>query len=367
VDFDLQGLVGIRLVGASPDDAARVSRQIGPVRGAIQGSPDILIRFVDRLPGSGPTRYLGWNDAGFTDDAFLVFRSRRGGAVRAQIDLAQIGRGCEILCQSGLSGVPLLIPILNLTVLAKGIIPVHASSFSLDGTGVLVAGWAKGGKTEALLGFMSRGARYIGDEWVYVDPDGGRLYGIPEPMKVWDWHLEEVPQFRSGLSGPERIRLRVMKVGERLERSFARGVRGAKGPTKATEPVASLVTRRRFVRVPPARLFGSASCVLTGSLDRIFLVVSHDSSRVSVEPADPQEVARRIVFSSQHERLDFLSYYYKFRFAFPDAPNSHLDGAEEAQLQGLLKAFAGKQAHVVYHPYPAPILEMANAMAPMIR
>jgi hypothetical protein len=363
VDFDLHGLVGIRLVGASPGDAAGVARQLGPIMEPLQRPPDILVRFVDRLPAAASVRYLGWNDAGFTDEAFLVFRSRRGGAVRAQIDFARIGRGCEILCQSGLSGVPLLVPIVNLTLLAKGIIPVHASAFTHSGTGVLVTGWAKGGKTETLLGFMSRGAQYIGDEWVYLGPDGGRLYGIPEPMKVWDWHLEDLPQFRSVISRPERFRLRAMSVGDRVERALARG---AGRPSTAEGRTMSLMARRRFVRVPPARLFGTTSCVLTGSLDKIFLVVSHESSQVSIEPADAQEIARRIVFSLQHERLDFLSYYYKFRFAFPEAANPHIDEAEGTQLQGLLRAFAGKEAYVVYHPYPAPILRMVDAMAPFI-
>jgi hypothetical protein len=127
-----------------------------------------------------------------------------------------------------------------------------------------------------------------------------------------------------------------------------------------------LVDRRSFVRVPPAALFGSESCVLKGPLDKIFLAITRDSPEVTVEPEDPEEVARRIVFSMQHERLDFLSYYYKFRFAFPHAENPHIEQAMEGQLKGLLEGFAGKEAFVVYHPFPAPIVTMADAMAPFV-
>jgi hypothetical protein len=364
-EFDLHGLLGIQLVGASRRDAAGVAQQLGLVAGRLQGPPDIRIRFVDRLRSTSPTRYLGWNDAGFTDDSFLVFRSRRGGPVRAQIDFARIGRGCEVLCQSGLSGVPLLVPIVNLTLLAKGIIPIHSSAFLYQGSGVLVTGWAKGGKTEALLGFMARGAQYIGDEWVHLSSDGAGLYGMPEPMKIWDWHLKEVPQFRSVLTPRERLRLGTLRVGTGLQ-GILQGEREGKRRSIGLQQAMSLMARRRFVRVPPARLFGEASCALQGNLDTIVLVVSHDSPDVSVEPAEPEEVARRIVFSLQHERLDFLSYYYKFRFAFPEAANPEIDEAERTQLEGLLRAFAGKPAYVVYHPFPAPIHRMVDAMAPFI-
>ena len=191
VDYDLHGIVGIRLLGASESDVAAVTAQLGPIRAVLDRDPDVVIRFVDRLPVSN-LRYLGREEAGFTDDAFLVLRSRKARA-RVQIPVEEIGGRCEIVCESGLPAVPLLIPIVNVTALAKGVVPVHAAAFVHRGSGVLVTGWAKGGKTESLLGFMSHGAEYIGDEWVYVSADGRRLRGIPEPVRVWDWHLDDLP------------------------------------------------------------------------------------------------------------------------------------------------------------------------------
>ena len=82
----------------------------------------------------------------------------------------------------GLPAIPLLVPIVNLTALANGALPLHASAFVHRGTGVVATGWSKGGKTEALLAFSANGARYVGDEWVYVAADGSRVSGIPSPF-----------------------------------------------------------------------------------------------------------------------------------------------------------------------------------------
>jgi len=156
--------VGIRLCNASPGDVAAVTRQLGPIQAPLTREPDIVIEFVDQVRLSSPLRYLGVNDSAFTDDAFLVLRSKNKARAMVQIPFADIGQQCRIVCATGLPAVPLLIPILNLTALNRGILPLHASAFRYRDTGVLTTGWSKGGKTETLLAFMDRGANYIGDE-----------------------------------------------------------------------------------------------------------------------------------------------------------------------------------------------------------
>ena len=75
VDYDVHGLVGVRLLGAGPRETAAVDRQLGPSRRSLEREPDITVRFVDRLELHGPVRLIGLHDAGYTDDAFLVLRS----------------------------------------------------------------------------------------------------------------------------------------------------------------------------------------------------------------------------------------------------------------------------------------------------
>jgi hypothetical protein len=363
IEYDLHGIVGIRLVGARAGDVAAVEAQLGPIRAALDREPDIVIRFVERLPTSN-LRLLGREEAAFTDDAFLVLRSKKARA-RVQIPVEEIGGRCEIVCESGLPAVPLLIPIVNVTALAKQVVPLHAAAFTHRGTGVLVTGWAKAGKTESLLGFMSHGAEYIGDEWVYVSADGRRLCGIPEPVRVWDWHLDDLPLYRSLLTWRERAKLLVIRAAMRAD-----GLRPARS-RHASRPGAlgrmmSLVEQQAWVLIDPARLFGPDSCSLQGSFDKLFFIVSHESPEVRVSQTDPLDVARRMVFSLQHERLDLVSHYQMFCFAFPGRSNAVLEEAEASQRAALERAFADKEAYVITHPYPAPIPAVYEAMDALI-
>ena len=364
VDYDVHGLARIRLVDASASDLAAVTRQLGPVQAPLAGEPDIVVRFVERLPASGPVRYIGLEEAGFTDDAFLVLRGTHKSRVRVQIPLDDVGRRCELVCETGLPAVPLLIPILNLTVLAKGIVPVHAAAFVYEGTGVLVTGWAKGGKTETLLAFMSNGADYVGDEWVYLDADGEKAYGVPEPIKIWDWHLPDLPEYRARLGWRRRSRLAALKGARAAGHATERASRG-RTPRLVARGM-PLLERQLYTHVHPEKLFGRESCVLAGSVDKVFFVVSAEREDVAVEEIDAEEVARRMVFSLQHEQLDFLSYYLRFRFAFPDISNPLIEGSEEAQRDLLARALRGKEAYLVSHPFPASIPALFDATASVL-
>jgi hypothetical protein len=362
VDFDLHGLAGVRLIGASPTDVAVVRRQLGLVQASLDREPDIVIRFVDHLATGSRIRYVGVGEAAFTDDAFLVLRSKHKAPARVEIAFTQIGEAVEIVCEHGLPAVPFLIPILNLTVLARGVLPLHASAFVHSGTGVVATGWSKGGKTEALLAFAARGAEYVGDEWVYVTGDGSRVHGIPEPIRIWGWHLRQLPQYEALVSRADRTRLRAIELFLGSERALRR-VRVGRGAVSALTRLAPLLSRQLFVDIEPERLFGRVGAQ-SGPFDRLFFLVSSDAPKIAVEPVDPLEVGERMVFSLQHERLDFLAAYLKHRFAFPPAANPFIEQLEEIQRKALARAFADKPAFVVHHPYPFSLDDLFEAMSP---
>jgi hypothetical protein len=363
-EYDLHGIVGIRLVGATARDVAAVDGQLGSIRAPLEREPDIVVRFVDRLEPRSRVRLLGLDEAAFTDDAFLLLRSRHKSRARAQIAFDQIGGRCEVVCETGSPGVPLLIPLLNLTALSKGVVALHAAAFTYEGTGVLVCGWAKGGKTETLIAFTARGAQFVGDEWIYVAPDS-RLYGLPQPIRLWDWHLPDLPEYRALLTRGDRTRLRALggfqATSEAARRTLADGAAG-----KLMSRMLPLVERQRYVSIPPERLFGPESCALSGRLDRLVFVVSHESPEVTAEEIDPQEVADRMVFSQQYERLGLMSTYLAYRFAFPEARNEWLEQVQDLERRLLSEAVAGKPAQVVHHPFPAPIPGLFDAIAPVL-
>lgn len=78
--------------------------------------------------------------------------------------------------------------VVRLTFVAHGHVPVHASAFVHRSTGVLVAGWAEGGKTELLLALANHGAEYVGDEWAVLSPAGRSMFGVPVAVAIRDWH-----------------------------------------------------------------------------------------------------------------------------------------------------------------------------------
>ena len=204
-DFDLHGIVGIRLLDATVGDIAKVQRQLGPLQATLDRDPDITIRFVDRATTKTVT-YAGLNEGGFNEDGFFVLQGRDGVIAKVLLPFEQIGHDLRISCERAMPMVPDLLAIINLIALTKGVLPLHASAFSIEGTGVLITGWAKAGKTETLLGCMNQGARYIGDEWVYLTPDGSML-GLPEPIRLWAWHLEQFPEILHARRRRDRMRL----------------------------------------------------------------------------------------------------------------------------------------------------------------
>lgn len=364
VDYDLHGLAGVRVVDASPADAAAVARQLGPIEAPLDREPDIVIRFVDSLATASPVRYLGPGEAGFTEDDFFVLRSKHKTPAKVRVGFAEVGGRCEIVCEHGAAAVPLLIPILNLTVLRRGAAPLHASAFVYEGAGVVTTGWSKGGKTEALLAFLSRGAEYVGDEWVYASADGERVFGIPEPIRVWDWHLRDLPGYRGVIPAGERARLRAIRSVLSLERSLSSTSARSVAPVRALRRLSPVLRRQLFVDVPPERLCAGGLGTLSAGFDRLFFLGSHESPEIVVERVDPLEVARRMVFSHQHERLDFLGTYLKFRFAFPDRINPIIEKAAQLERESLERVLAGKACYAVHHPYPVSLPALFDAMSP---
>ena len=377
VDFDLGGVVGLRLLGAGKREVSAVERQLGPIRRALAREPDVVVRFVERLELAGPLRFIGLRDAAYTDGEFLILRGKHESRLRAAVPLDQVGRErCEIRCERGLSAVPMLVPILNATLLARGHLPLHAAAFVHRGRGVVATGWSKGGKTETLLAFMANGARYVADEWLYLAPGGAGMFGIPEPIRVWSWHLRSLPQLRARLTAGERARLSVLGlVAGGMSRVTADGARHRSVATRTLNRASALIESQLCVDLEPARLFGSAPA-LNGSAggladaghsaslrpEHVLFVVSHERPEISMHAIEPREVAERMLFSLAEEDQRLVTLYNKFRFAFPGRTNEILERAHERRRELLHAALAEKHTLEVRHPYPVSLPELFRAV-----
>jgi hypothetical protein len=363
-DLDLHGIVGIRLLDATPADRQAVTAQLGPIAKRLDRDPDIVIRFTDRLQTSGPLRFIGAAEAAFTDDAFLILRSRYKSPARVQIAFDEIGRQCEIVCERGLRAVPLLLAIINLTVLARGGIALHATAFHYRGRDIVVTGWSKSGKTEMLLAFLEHGAHYIGDEWIYLSPDGSTICGIPEPVRVWDWQLAQLPHYRGGLDRGSRLRLGALRFGSACLGAAAR----FSGPavTRHVQRLQGLVERQRYAFLRPANAFAGGASPTTGTLGHVFFLMNAEVPAAYAQRVDPEWVAERMVFSLAEERQPLMSAYRQFRFAFPQRRSALVEAASSMERRRLSALLAGHPCHVVYHPYPPSILRLYDTVAPLL-
>lgn len=356
-DFDLHGVVGIRLVNASAGDAAKVERQLGPLRAPLHRDPDITIRFVDSATDK-PISYAGLEDGGFNDDGFFVLRGKGGVQAKARIPFDRIGHGLEIICERAMPAVPHLLAIINVTALTKGVLPLHATAFTSDSTGVLVTGWAKGGKTESLLACMAEGAHYVGDEWIYLTDDGLML-GLPEPIRLWAWHLQQMSPLLASRPLGDRLRLGTWRRVATLATKAADMSWPGAGLMRKGAPI---ITRQAHLQVPPAELFGHAAIDLRGNLDAVVLVLNHDSPQIVVEEVDEAEISGRMAASLVDERADFLAHYHQFRYAFPERANDVIDTASDVERQLLGARLDKRPAVKVLHPYPCDIAALGRTV-----
>ncbi|MEO7188170.1 MAG: hypothetical protein ABIW58_07190 [Sphingomicrobium sp.] len=367
VDYDIHGLLGIRLIHPSPGDIGKVSGQIGLLPTSLSREPGIVIHFVDALPIEAPLCHLGREDVGYTDGQFVLLRSHNLARARTQLAFETFDKRIEITCESGLPAIPLLRPLINLAMLARGIVPVHAAAFEHSGKGVLVTGWSHGSKTGTLLSFMADGAKFVGDEWIYLDADRDRMVGLPDHLEARPWYLRDLPLYRRHAGRKERLRV---AVAERAARWLAPKVPGSERRNSLTSKIIRFAHHalmdQQSIDLTPTALFGREACKLESGLDVIIVAISRDSPDISVKTAPVERVATQMAASFMFEQASLLSCYQKYLFAFPGRRNALLDQAEEIYHGHALRALAGKRAYTMLHPYPVSIHALRNAVRPLL-
>ena len=363
LDYDIGGVVRLRATKASGLDVALMTRLFGPPS-PISGEPDLTVRFSPEIVATS-LRYVGRNAAAFTDDDFFLMGPKTG-RIDARIPFASLGQPCELECRSGLGHVPLLFDAITLTCMRKGFVALHGSAFVHDGTGVLVLGWEKGGKTETLLAFANHGARYVGDEIVMLAGDGSSMFGIPFPISIWDWNFDQIPALLPPLSPRKKLLFGLVRGLAAVRDGHLRGRRDRTMAIRALDTLIKPLRERLRIWAVPARLFEGRIWPGRAPVDLVVLSVSHDRPDVTVESCDPEEIALRMRGSNERERTGLLDHYRAFRFAFPDRPNALLDSIDEQQGTLLRRALAGKTSFVVRHPYPVAFEPLYRHMASLV-
>lgn len=361
VDFDIHGLIGMRLINASAGDLAAVCRQVGDFRKALLRPPDVTLRFMNCLSTS-PVQHLG-PGKGFTNGEFLSITAETG-RPGSSIPLDQLGSPCEIVCASGQKSLPLLMPILNLSALAKGCAVIHGSALVHNGVGIILAGWAGSGKTNALLGFVSIGAEFIGDEWILLRADGEQMYGFGGQIGLSASHFETLGATNLGFQGARRIFLDGLSLSSQmLKQMFKRKGKHSRARSVTARALSAL--QESFIpRRTPRELFPGHVRSLAAKPSKLFLLLRHDSPQITLERAAPPELALRVAHLVQHEQSTLMEHYHAFRFAFPDRANTLIECMAERRQQLLTSALAGMETYIVRHPYPFSFADLYRSILP---
>ena len=360
LDVDVHGVLALRFLTPGAREAAAVRRTFGRLVTPLDRSPDVVVRFVDRLPLGG-LRFVEAGRSGFTDDGFVLL-AHGGQSVRARLPMDRAGTTCELVCERDRRFLPVLLPFLRLAALARGYAPLHASAFELDGAGVIAAGWAHGGKTSALLAFAGHGARYVGDDLVLLRGDGGRMCGLPAPLELSAVQAAALPAARDRGA---RARL-AMAHAARLVGDLEARLPHAAGGGAAREllrRVSPALLRRLAVTVTPEAAF-AGGVPLEAEPQTLFLLMTHARSGVEVERADPAEVAGRVALSIRHELLGLHEQYLAYRYAFPARENALLEAADVLAESLVRGALARLRTFVVRHPSRVPPAALQAAMRP---
>jgi hypothetical protein len=363
IDYTVHGLITIRLVDPPPSAVRELEFLLGPSEGRPAEEPDVCITYVEGLSSRGALRYIGLNESAYDSEGFYLLNER---GRRATFDFERLGEPCTFVCERGGSIFPYLLPVISLRLLRKGYVMLHAASFAYEGTGVLVMGWQKGGKTETLLAFMAAGAQYLADEWTILSPAEGKMWGVPGALQVWDWHLRYLPEYWARLRPAERARLRLLRLYQRAYHHVPRGWRG-RGPGGQWLERLSLDGGNALVgqtRSAPQRLFREQVRQGSAPIDVAFLAGVGTALRL--ETVTPSEIARRMVASLAFERRALLARYEQFRFAFPDRHSEILETAREREFEYLNQALEGRPAYEIVHPYPVPLHALYEACMPVL-
>lgn len=358
-EFDIHGVLGVKLLDAKASDVATVRRHLGPLEEQLLREPDLVVRFVKHLPRA-ETEHQTLRSKGFAKDSFLVF-DERATREAAQIAVNFDRQPCEILCRSGLRSITVLLPLLSLLALKKDYVAIHGSAFVYDGVGVVMAGPATSGKTTILLGFASLGAEFVGDDWVLLRRDGQRMHGLPAAIELSPKHAESSLLVRHTLGSFRRMGFdilgAVMAVADDSRGTFVK---------PAARRLLTAIQRRIVPRAHPQHIFTKCAKSFSAKPQKVFLLMKHSDPVVHVKEIHRKEMAELLSRLAENEQKSIMELYRTYRFAFPKCKNMFFDGAFTRQRNTLSDAVAAQETYIIRHPYPIRFADLYKTISPFL-
>jgi hypothetical protein len=350
INFDLFGIVRMRLENPTEDDIESMKKQIGFEPSEFEYEPDIIIRFTPDLV-TPDFAFLDINSAGFTKDDFYLISSEKP-YKKIKIPFEKIGSKIEIVCEHGVKSIPLLNHLINFTFLGKNYLPLHSSGLSFNGKGMLIMGWAHGGKTSALMSFAMHGANYVGDDWVILYPKENLMYGLPLPISIKEWQFSQIPKLLPKKNAKQKMIFGIIHSLDFVYKYASKIGMNKIALINLLGDVLPTLKKQLKVQISPGKIFGDRIQKNGTPLNFVLLTLSHGSEEIRIEECDWKEVVDRMINSNKFEQISMFKFYEVFKFAFPNRKNEFLENSVQLQHQLLTEALMNKKSYKVSHPYP---------------
>ena len=364
IDIDFWGLVGIRFENISVKDLNSIASSYSSFTSSLDREPDIIVRFVNEIKTTNLV-FLGQDLAAYDEKNFYLFNDSLE-RKKVVIPFEKIGQKLEIICEKGIDSIPLLNHIINFYFIKKDYIPVHSSALYYNDKGILAMGWTKGGKTETLLSFANHAAKYVGDEWVVLSTDGSEMFGLNEPVTIWQWQLPYISKLINSVGFTNKLIFMFADFLEFVDRLGVRLKLNKMFPFNLLGENMHCFRKLLRIRKSPKDLFRNQTRNEKTKIDRIVLAMSYTGNDTKVEECNASEVINRMIHSNDTEQLPFFEAYKKFKYAFPEKTNDFLDGIQSKHSSLLEKAMSNKKPYKIIHPYPVEFEKLFNSLSKVL-
>lgn len=353
--------MSLNVLDVSAAELGAVARQLGRQPVEPSPRPDVVVTYVAELTPPSTLVQVEHGRFGWSGDRFWLLRGLGSRRVHVTFEPSTLERApLHLTSERRGRGLPLLTQILGVIAAHHGAVAVHGSAFLQGGQGVLVTGWSRAGKTEALLAALSKGATAVGDDIVLLDSRTSIFHGVHAPVHLHAWHL----------AGDERLREQIRRPGlgavaQQLSGFAAR--RSTRGPAQSRTGRLVRAALRAGDRmttasvgletiVPEHRLRDDAH------LDHVVIVHVSSDPEVRLRRGTAHEAAARAQLSIQEERSNLVHAHRQLQYAFPGARWPALDDVDELERSLLEQAFDAAAVWDLVHPHPLPISALTPAL-----
>lgn len=274
-------------------------------------SPDVVIKEVGDIHDYHEVSRIGKN-AFFDANSRVFFLLDRKGKKLA-LHITDRNSITSVAVESGFDDgyfINILDFIIYLHLIRTGLSFLHCAGVSYGSKNILFPAWAGTDKTEVLIEFINKGAKFIADDWVIVNGKGEFLGYSRSPI-LYEEELGLHKQYLDVRSFRHRVYLRIyFSAPFRKVISKSNYLRNAARAFLHISKVTPTV-------VYPISKFAVHGVRSKGKIDVVYLLIKGSFNKISINPLSCEEFIKRMDACHRYELCHKFN-YHMLDFAFPN-------------------------------------------------